>query len=174
MKLNKIIDKTRGIYELKCTREEALNFLELAKVDYPYAVMDGTGYKSEIFIFKSYKNWGEYVTQEIAEDGKTTTCINCGRCGEIKEPSRNSSLGIASSPERCFFEEFWSEVDEEMEHHFIMDGNAYFFTKGEGCFYGQRFNIKLEDGRVLEDVGLWHRGEVPESIKHLFVKGESK
>ena len=174
MKLNKIIDKTRGIYELKCTREEALNFLELAKVDYPYAVMEGTGYKSEIFILKSYKNWGEYVTQEIAEDGKTTTCINCGRCGEIKEPSRNSSLGIASSPERCFFEEFWSEVDEEMEHHFIMDGNAYFFTKGEGGFYGQRFNIKLEDGRFLEDVGLWHRGEVPESIKHLFVKGESK
>ena len=53
----------------------------------------------------------------------------------------------------------------------MMDGNAFFFTKGEGGFYGQRFNIKLEDGRFLEDVGLWHRGEVPESIKHLFVKG---
>lgn len=174
MKLNKVIDNTKGIYEIKCTRDEALNLLELVKQDYPYAVMEGIGYKSEIFILHTYANWGEYVTQEMAVDGKTTTCINCGRCGEIREPSRNSSLGIASSPERCFFEEFWSEVDEAMEHHFMMNGNAYSFTKGEGGFYGRRFTIELEDGRVLEDVGLWHRGEVPESIKHLFVKGVSK
>lgn len=174
MKINNVIDSNKGIYELKCTHEEALEFLELAKVEYPYAVMEGTGYKSERFILHTYANWGAVVTQEIAEDGKPTTCIHCGKCADVKQPSRNSSPGIASAPERCFTEQFWAEVVEVIEHHFIMNGNAYSFTKGEGGFGGRRFTIELEDGRVLEDVGLWHRGEVPESIKHLFVKGVSK
>lgn len=171
MKFNRIIKK--GIYELKCTREEALKFLELVKEDYPFAVMEGTGYKSEIFILHTHHNWGEYVTNEIAEDGQITTCINCGKCDGSKTPSRNSSLGIASSPERCFFEEFWSEVYEQKEKHFVSnDGSTYYFTKGNGGFYGRRFDIHFENGKILEDMGLWHRGTMPESIRHLFVKGE--
>ena len=175
MNIVRAIDPVFGVYELECTRDEALEFLSRAKDEkYPYAVMEGTGYQSKTFIFYTYEDWGEFVTQEMAVDGETTTCINCGRCGEIREPSRMSSLGIASSPERCFYEEFWSEVVGERENHFIMDGNAYYFTDGEGGFYGRRFDIVLEDGRVLNDVGLWHRGEVPESIRHLFVNGGYK
>lgn len=174
MNLTKTIDNENGIYELKIeTREEALGLLETVKEDYPFAVMEVKGYRfPDVYILHTFANWGEFVTQELAEDGETTTCIGCGRCDEIRKPSRNSSPGIASAPERCFYEQFWAEVVEAMERHFIMNDNAYSFTKGEGGFGGRRFNIVLEDGRVLEDIGLWHRGEVPEPIRHLFVRGE--
>ena len=173
MKLNKSIGKE--IYEIECSsREEALEFISNAKKEYPYAVLEGTGYNSNIYILHLHLSWGKYLSQELAVDGEPTTCINCGRCKEeLRKPSRNSSLGMASSPERCFYEEFWSEVVEQIDKHFLMNDSAYYFTKGEGGFYDRRFNIKLDDGRVLKDIGLWHRGEVPPIIRHLFVKGES-
>lgn len=174
MKVTKTIDEVNGIYELECSRKEAEILLNQVKETYPYAVIEGTGYDSPIFILNVYANWGNEVENVIAEDGEYTTCINCGRCGDVKKPSRNSSLGIGDSQERCFYEEFWSEVSIDLNRHFIMNNHAYSFTDGEGGFYGRRFNIELEDGRVLEDIGLWHRGEVPECIRHLFVKGDYK
>ena len=102
MNLTKTIDNNEGIYEVKCkSRDEALYLLQLVKEEYPYAIIEGTGYDSPKYILNLFANWGEYVTNEIAEDGETTTCINCGRCNDgVRKPSRHSSLSMGGSPER--------------------------------------------------------------------------
>ena len=171
----KLIDGVNGIMEVEIeSMEDIEKLMEYVKIFYPYAVIDRAHYYSKTCILNLYKQWGEFVTIEMAKDGDTTTCIHCGRCGDIKEPSRNSSPGITSAPERCFFEQFWAEVIQEKERHFIEGKNAYSFTTGEGGFCNRRYTIELEDGRVLENMGVWHRGEVPECIRHLLVKGVRK
>lgn len=175
MKLKRTINNNEGIYEIECkNHDEALALLKLVKEEYPYAIIEATGYYSKIYILNIFANWGDYVTQEIAEDGELTTCVNCGRCDNVKKPSRHSSLGLGSSPERCFFEEFWSEVIQNKAVHFIQDGHAYSFTKGEGGFGGTRYTIHFENGEILKDMGMWHRGEVPDSIAPLLRKATAK
>ena len=175
MEIKGVISKENGIFKLECeSHEEALAFLELVKEDYPYAVMNGTGYYSDIYILNLFATWGEFVTQEIAEDGQLTTCIHCDKCGENKKPSRNSSPGIASAPERCHTEQFWAEVVQEKQRHFVENGHVYSFTYGQGGFGGSRYNVEFEDGEVLTNVGLWHRGKVPQNIAHLFRKAICK
>ena len=173
MKLNKVINNEHGIYEVEMTCEEAEKLIAGVKKDYPFAVLHGTGYKSPIYILNLYADWGEFVDVVVAEDGEETTCINCGKCDGAKKPFRNTAPGIGNYHERCSTEEFWSDVVQNIDSHFIENGNAYFFTEGEGGFCGARFNIEFEDGEVLEDMGCWHRGEVPECLQHLFRRANS-
>ena len=59
MEIKGVINKENGIFELECeNHEEALAFLELVKEDYPYAVMNGTGYYSNIYILNLFATWG--------------------------------------------------------------------------------------------------------------------
>lgn len=171
----KLIDGVNGIMEVEIeSMEDIEKLMEHVKLFYPYAIINREHYRSKTCILNLYKQWGEFVTIEMAKDGETTTCIHCERCGEIKEPSRNSSPGLISDHERCFFEQFWAEVIQEKERHFIDGNHAYAFTTGEGGFCNRRYTIELEDGRILEDMGVWHRGRVPDCIQHLLVKGERK
>ena len=167
VKIVEIIDIIDGIFVVECENyDEAREYISAVKTKYPFAIMNGNG--TNTFILNLYDNWGKYVTTELAIDGEETTCVNCGKCGTLRDPSRNSSPGIISDTERCFFEQFWAEVVQNRERHFICNGHAYSFTHGEGGFCGQRWTVEFEDGEVLTDVGLWHRGEVPKSISHLF------
>lgn len=175
MKLVKTINEKEGIYELEFdTKDEALAFIENVRAEYPFGILHGTGYWSKKYILNLFANWGNEVEIKIAEDGEETTCINCGDCVDTIKPHRDSSPGMRSDKERCFFEQFWAEVVQEKELHFVENGHAYSFTDGEGGFCGRRYTIELEDGRVLNDMGIWHRGKVPKSIEHLFVKGVAK
>ncbi len=176
MKLLKVINEVEGIYEVEIeTRDEALAFLELVKEDYPFAIMEVKHFKSKVYTLNLYANWGEYVSNVTAGDGEMTTCLECGDCKGVKKPSRNSSIGIGSAPERCFTEEFWAEVVQRKATHFIDSrGQVYHFTNGEGGFCGSRFDVTFEDGEMLKDVGLWHRGTAPKCIAHLFRKAVSK
>ncbi len=62
----------------------------------------------------------------------------------------------------CSIKSFWDEVILEKDHHFVNGkGDVLSYTKGEGGFYNDRFNIYFEDGSVLEDMGLWFRGKCP-------------
>ena len=172
MKLLNTLDEVHGIYELEMTRDEAEWLIEAVKQEYPYAVLKGTGYKSPLYILNVYADWGEYVSHEMAEDGEMTTCVNCGDCDGVRKPFRKTAPGIGNYNERCSSEEFWSDVVQNIEKHFIYKGNAYYFTKGEGGFCGTRYTITFDDGEILEDMGLWHRGEVPESLQHLFRRAD--
>lgn len=173
MKLLKTIDnETKGIYELEMTRDEAEWLIQEVKKSYPYAVLKGTGYKSPVYILNLYADWGDVVNVVVAEDGKPTTCINCGDCGEVKKPFRNTAPGIGDYKERCSTEEFWSSIVQDIENHFIYKGSSYCFTKGEGGFGNTRYTIKFEDGEVLKDMGVWHNGKVPDCIKHLFRRAD--
>lgn len=175
MKLLRTINEQEGIYEIECeTKEEAEALIELVKEEYPYAIIHGTGYYSKKYILNLFANWGEQVEIKLAEDGKTTTCINCGDCNDIIRPCRNSSPGMRNDQERCHHEQFWAEVVQEKNIHFVKNGNVYAFTKGEGGFCGARYNVLFEDGEILNNVGLWHRGDVPKTIEHLFRKATTE
>lgn len=171
----KLIDEVNGIMEVEIeSMEDIEKLMEDVKISHPYAIINREHYRSKTCILNLYKQWGEFVTIEMAKDGKTTTCIHCERCGKIKEPSRNSSPGLISDHERCFYEQFWAEVLQYKERHFIDGNHAYSFTTGEGGFYNRRYTIELEDGRILKNMGVWHRGRVPDCIQHLFIKGVKK
>ena len=175
--LKETVDEDKGIFSLELQSfDDARVFIKELKKEYPYAVLNGTGYKSKTFILHLYEHWGDFLTDEIAEDGKRFKCCNCndGLCNNHKkQPSWNSSPGVDNATERCFGEQFWAEVYEARERHFVHpDGDVWSFTKGEGGFCGRRYNIKLEDGTVLTNMGCWHRGKLPHNLEGHIQKGE--
>ena len=69
--------------------------------------------------------------------------------------------------DECFTKKFWLDVLKERSEHFVTDDgdtdDVLYYTSGNGGFYGARFDVTFEDGRVLSDQGLWGRGRVPSS-----------
>ena len=172
-----IYDEDEKIYKLEIPdREDAVQLIKDVKKEYPYAILHGTGYRSPTYVLHLYENWGNFLDDKVTEDGKPFKCCNCndGVCTNHKNnPSWNSSPGIISDTERCFGEQFWAEVYEARERHFVHpDGDVWSFTKGEGGFGGRRYNIRLEDGTVLERMGCWHRGKLPTNLEGHIQKGE--
>ncbi len=157
------------------SREQAVEFIKELKAKYPYAILHGTGYRSTKYILHLYSKWGDFLTEQTTEDGRKYKCCNCtdGLCdGHKKEPSWDSSPGILSDRERCFGEQFWAEVYEAKDHHFVdQHGRVLSFTEGEGGFGGRRYTVELEDGTVLKDIGLWHRGTLPQNLEGHIQKG---
>lgn len=90
-------------------------------------------------------------------------CILCDKC-------KFHMNGL--SKKECFTFAFWYEdVYLRKNMHFMTeDGSVFAFVKGKGGFGNTRYDITFEDGDVLEDYGLWHRGTAPASIQYLFKK----
>ena len=76
--------------------------------------------------------------------------------------------------DNCFSKKFWEELvaEDEVEKHFVNTENYmeypnihqvyYICNPGEeGGFYGDRFNVKLDNGEYLENRGLWGNGFSP-------------
>ena len=76
--------------------------------------------------------------------------------------------------EKCFSKKFWEELtdEKEIDNHFVNSESYmeypniyqvyYISPEGkEGGFYNAKFNVELDDGTVLENVGLWGNGFAP-------------
>lgn len=70
--------------------------------------------------------------------------------------------------DKCFTKEHWeNDVLKRIDEHVIgtvwSDGQqgVDYYTHGEGGYYDRRFDLHFEDGEIIEDVGLWSRGRVP-------------
>ena len=62
----------------------------------------------------------------------------------------------------CFHKVFWEEVLNDPKT-IIINKVAYCrdYSKTYEGFGGKRFNIKLKDGTIERNIGLWLNGEVP-------------
>lgn len=160
-------NNVKGIYEIKSSRQEAIEALSYLRSIYPNAIMDSIGIRTGRWEIHLHENWDKFLTQKVTEDGRKYNCVNCRRClSDDGQPSLRKNR-------RCFGEQFWSEVLEESERHFVeSDGCVCSYTFGEGGFGNQRYTIKLENGEILEDVGLWHRGSLPKNLENVIQKGE--
>lgn len=167
MKNFRAINQEKKIYECEFeNREEMLQTKECLKKSYPNILIKGTGYRSKKYIIHLHKDWDKFLNESVDENGCTFNCVNCndGLCNDTKKPSWNGN--------RCFGEMFWSEVYEEKERHFVnSNGSVLSYTFGEGGFGNRRYTIKLENGTVIEDVGLWHRGKLPKNLENIIQKG---
>ena len=76
--------------------------------------------------------------------------------------------------ENCFSKEFWEEIiaPDEVDKHFVnIEGNTtintlhtvYYICKPDkrGGFDNAKFNVQLDNGEFLEDIGLWCNGSAP-------------
>lgn len=171
----KEIDQDKKIYEVKCdNREEVINAVNYLRFYYPNILFEGSGYRSNKYIIHLHKDWDNFLDNKETVDGQKYKCVNCtdGLCDNTKEPKLRTNVG--SDTERCFGERFWSEVYEDRERHFVnKNGSVLSFTFGEGGFGNRRYSIKLEDGTILKDVGLWHRGKLPKNLENVIQKGET-
>jgi len=96
----------------------------------------------------------------------------------IKDCALNDNCRRADfNCDECHTKKFWEEVIANKDHHVIgsqwSDGQIGVdsFTHGEGGYYNRRFDIHFEDGEILENMGMWSRGRVPNkrvynSIRH--------
>lgn len=161
------VDNEKGIIIVESERKEVIECISYLRSIYPNALLESVGIRTGKWEIHLHKDWEKYLTQKETEDGKKYNCINCRRChGNDGQPALRKNG-------RCFGEEFWSEVLEESERHFVEDdGCVCSFTFGEGGFGNQRYTIKFENGEVLEDVGLWHCGSLPKNLEGVIQKGE--
>lgn len=161
------VDNEKGIIIVESERKEVIECISYLRSIYPNALMDSIGIRTGKWEIHLHEDWEKYLTQKETEDGRKYNCVNCRRClGNDGQPSLRKNR-------RCFGEQFWSEVLEESERHFVeSDGCVCSYTFGEGGFGNQRYTIKLENGVILEDVGLWHRGSLPKNLEGVIQKGE--
>lgn len=161
------INENNDVIEIKCERPQAISVLSYLRSIYPNALMDSIGIRTGRWEIHLHKDWDKFLTQKKTEDGRKYNCVNCRRClSDDGQPSLRKNG-------RCFGEQFWSEVYEEREVHFVEDDNCVCsFTFGEGGFGNSRYIVKLENGETLEDVGLWHRGKLPVNLDNVIQKGE--
>lgn len=158
------INNEKGIYVLECEMDEGIDAVNRLRSIYPNALLESGGYKSGKWIIHLHENWDKYLSKKVSEDGREYKCVNCPDC-DGKPSFRDNG--------RCFGEQFWSEVVEEKERHFVEDNEIVLsFTFGEGGFGNRRYKIVLNDNEVLEDVGLWHRGELPKNLENVIQKGK--
>ena len=162
-----VIDVNEKVIIVECERNVALEILSNLRSVYPNALLESIGYRTGKWEIHLHKDWDKFLTQKKTEDGRKYNCVNCRRClSDDGQPSLRKNG-------RCFGEQFWSEVYEEREVHFVEDDNCVCsYTFGEGGFGNQRYTIKLENGEVLEDVGLWHCGSLPKNLEGVIQKGE--
>lgn len=161
-----VIDVNEKVIVVECERNVALEILSNLKSVYPNALLESIGIRTGKWEIHLHKDWEKYLTQKKTEDGTVYNCVNCRRCLGDGKPSLRKNR-------RCFGEQFWSEVLEESERHFVEDdGCVCSYTFGEGGFGNSRYRVKLENGVILEDVGLWHRGSLPKNLKGAIQKGE--
>lgn len=162
-----VIDVNEKVIVVECERNVALEILSNLRSVYPNALLESIGIRTGKWEIHLHKDWEKYLTQKETENGTVYNCVNCRRClSDDGQPSLRKNR-------RCFGEQFWSEVLEESERHFVeSDGCVCSYTFGEGGFGNQRYTIKLENGEILEDVGLWHRGSLPKNLEGVIQKGE--
>lgn len=162
-----VIDVNEKVIVVECERNVALEILSNLRSVYPNALLESVGIRSGKWEIHLHKDWEKYLTQKKTEDGTVYNCVNCRRClNDDGKPSLRKNG-------RCFGEQFWSEVVEEKERHFVEDDNCVCsYTFGKGGFGNSRYTVKLENGETLEDVGLWHRGSLPKNLEGVIQKGE--
>ena len=73
MKLKRTINNNEGIYEIECkNHDEALALLKLVKEEYPYAIIEATGYYSKIYILNIFVQWLQGILGRWRTDYTTT------------------------------------------------------------------------------------------------------
>lgn len=161
------VNNEKGIIIVESERKEVIECISYLRSIYPNALMDSIGIRTGKWEIHLHEDWDKFLTQKETKDGRKYNCINCRRClNDDGQPSLRKNG-------RCFGEEFWSEVYEEKERHFVeSDGCVCSYTFGEGGFGNSRYTIALESGEILEDVGLWHRGSLPKNLEGVIQKGE--
>lgn len=161
------VNNEKGIIIIESERKEVIECISYLRSIYPNALMDSIGIRTGKWEIHLHEDWDKFLTQKETADGRKYNCINCRRClNDDGQPSLRKNG-------RCFGEVFWSEVYEEKERHFVESDNCVCsFTFGEGGFGNSRYNVKLKNGETLENVGLWHRGQLPLNLEGAIQKGE--
>lgn len=94
-------------------------------------------------------------------------CRICGR--EFKDIKYIKPYqDICSS--KCHQINFWKEIEQEKDKYVFIDGHSYMIAPENSNFSfrgfsGNKFKIKLENGRIIETTNLWHQGIIPEEFK---------
>ena len=90
--------------------------------------------------------------------------MKCEICGKEIEKSQYANGVICSS--KCFTIDFWNECLDDKA--IIIDGRCYHDGGKKPCNYGgflgfggRVFNIKMNDGTIIETNNLWYNGVVP-------------
>ena len=106
--------------------------------------------------------------------------VNCKLCGEPSDPQKyDSRIGeIMEEQNVCYNCAFWlwqhecDQRDPRRRGRFaVINGSHYVLGDGKGAFqghYGDSFTVRFNDGRVVVNNDLWHQGEIPEHLRHLF------
>lgn len=113
-----------------------------------------------------FKYIGDKMIEEITIP-KKQYCLKCDEC----DFNINSGL----KDHICFNYEFWNDdVLANKERHFVdAEGHVYSMTSKEnGGFGGQGYDVELADNTLLKNIGLWHRGEAPSSVRKQLIRGE--
>ena len=100
-------------------------------------------------------------------------------CCENKRRISQEDCGSVSCDD-CYTKQFWMEILEEKEKHFVSDRvhsrvglysvrYLQYDLNKEGGFYDSLYRVELEDGTVYEKVKLWDNGFAPNNyvIKEL-------
>ena len=98
---------------------------------------------------------------------KKRYCVKCDKCEFHTTSGKRDNI--------CFYYEFWhDDVLNDRERHFVDErGHVYYMTSKEhGGFDRQGYDVEFRDGTILKNIGLWHRGEAPETVRKQLIRGE--
>lgn len=108
-----------------------------------------------------------------------TPCKFCNKPSEPERYNLDRIREIMEEQDVCFHCAYWlmqHELDESHTkaglrrgvviggtHYTLGDGKSFF--KG---FAGRRWTIRFTDGETVTTDDLWHQGEIPDHLRHLF------
>ncbi len=97
--------------------------------------------------------------------------VECWECEKCKYSNKSSK-----DKRKCFTYEFWNEVVENKNKHFVDENNSVYHPvadRRDGGFGCTGYDITI-DGHTYENYGLWHRGCAPEKVAKQLIKGTRK
>lgn len=90
----------------------------------------------------------------------------CQRCGR-RIPSRELYFCTGKKTylcKDCYNDYFWEKVLSDKDR-LISDGTCYVLDPTFTGFAKRHFTVIFNDGRIIEDTGLWFIGKIPEKHK---------
>lgn len=112
-------------------------------------------------------------------ESKPVESVTCACCGGIEKliwnASRNAELRERSL---CFDCNFWRGIIDNQNSDCVrVNGEHYYIQPDLDCIQpfpdsfaghgGAKFNIRFNDGRMIETRNLWSQGAIPDSFRSL-------
>ena len=102
--------------------------------------------------------------------------MNCKHCGEqnVKMSWDKATIAELEKNEACFTCNYWIEMAERDKKHnrWIVTNKFVHYVIGEGNSYPRGFDGRLfiikRNGEIVKTNDLWHQGDIPIHLQHLF------